>query len=897
MSEENNINDMKKDEIEIPNEVKPKKKKDISKTAKSKQTKGEDKDLYFIIYYQRKQKENPEDLIFSEDCDSIPQVILTKEVKTSTNEYAYKKVYKYKKECGKKNVELIFFFQQEDNKYFINFKVKEETFIYDVELKKGHKFLDDKPKVNIDQKIMEYQDKLDLFLEALKQNNEENKNEGLFKETIDLYSKKGNFSLLISLFSKIYQERRLCESLLEKFYYMNIKVSKDKKENNLNSDRDKKLGDQFNSLMVKIATESESLIKENWYNPIHFYGLLFCYLNYYDYITLENCVNKFNRENPVLLYEIFLTYFSQFFKPVKIDEIDNKFFIKFFDYIFENKEFSNFIIGLRYIYDIDTFIEAIDEIKEKIFYKYIKRGNDKTPFKPIEIKDSLQFKKENIKKIIKGIESINNYSKEIKCLLVYFKSDFWKSLLRNFNKPEPECFSICLKLRECFIKYSNIIAYICDKEKDKVIIKDITDFRNIDELAYILNENMKRFFKEKKGELNNAEILGYIMSYNPYYREPKYKFKREVNILDYLDFKYDIYSTDEDVIREHFSFIHIFHQLDYEDIFKDNMIKFIDKMVNKITDISSFDTVINLIRVEKIEEKIKDYLEKLKMKYELIVKPEIEKLSDDKLKKSAEIVARFEILLFLQENNIDFLKDDISKLKICPLIYKQLIKICKGEKYNPIKTFIFDQLLNNIKDIDDIITFFDCLEKEDKENFLKDLMKKCRFTKNEFYSTEENNKINLLCSFYEKKKIDKIHVDIESTLDEIINDINRGEINKKKLEEFLGNTEEVAKRRLDLINLVFLHFNPESAYNKLNGALKQIKNDIEVLSHIKRSFSNYQKEMNLNKYEDKINLINDYINKLENIKIKDYQKIFDSIRELKNLEEKANQIDSKLSKK
>ena len=327
------------------------------------------------------------------------------------------------------------------------------------------------------------------------------------------------------------------------------------------------------------------------------------------------------------------------------------------------------------------------------------------------------------------------------------------------------------------------------------------------------------------------------------------------------------------------------------------MIKFIDKMVNKITDISSFDTVINLIRVEKIEEKIKDYLEKLKMKYELIVKPEIEKLSDDKLKKSAEIVARFEILLFLQENNIDFLKDDISKLKICPLIYKQLIKICKGEKYNPIKTFIFDQLLNNIKDIDDIITFFDCLEKEDKENFLKDLMKKCRFTKNEFYSTEENNKINLLCSFYEKKKIHKIHVDIESTLDEIINDINRGEINKKKLEEFLGNTEEVAKRRLDLINLVFLHFNPESAYNKLNGALKQIKNDIEVLSHIKRSFSNYQKEMNLNKYEDKINLINDYINKLENIKIKDYQKIFDSIRELKNLEEKANQIDSKLSKK
>ena len=42
------------------------------------------------------------------------------------------------------------------------------------------------PKENIDQKFMKYQDKLDLFLEALKQNREENKNELLYQETIDL---------------------------------------------------------------------------------------------------------------------------------------------------------------------------------------------------------------------------------------------------------------------------------------------------------------------------------------------------------------------------------------------------------------------------------------------------------------------------------------------------------------------------------------------------------------------------------------------------------------------------------------------------------------------------------------------------------------------------------------
>ena len=295
------------------------KKKDSSKSGKSKQPKGEEKEVYFIIYYQRKQKENPKEIAFSESCDSIPQAILTKEIKTSSNKYAYKKVYKYKNKGGK---ELIFFFGEEEDKYIISFDVKDKTFIYDVKLEKGHKFLDNIPKENINQNIMKYQDKLDLFLEALKQNKEEKKNELLYQETIGLYSKKSNFSFLISLFAKIYQEKKLCESLLQKFYDMNIKILKDKKENNPNSDREENLGDKFNSLMVKIATESESLISSNGYNPIHFYGLLLCYLNFYDYTTFEKCVDKLNSKEPETLYEIFLTYFSQFFKPAKKDESD-----------------------------------------------------------------------------------------------------------------------------------------------------------------------------------------------------------------------------------------------------------------------------------------------------------------------------------------------------------------------------------------------------------------------------------------------------------------------------------------------------------------------------------------------------------------------------------------------
>jgi hypothetical protein len=652
--------------------------------------------------------------------------------------------------------------------------------------------------------------------------------------------------------------------------------------------------------MVKIATESESLISSNGYNPIHFYGLLLCYLNFYDYTTFEKCVDKLNSKEPETLYEIFLTYFSQFFKPAKKDESDKEFFIKFFKYIIEKKEFSYFKIGLKFISNIDTFIQVIDETKEEIYNKYIK---DKTSFQPIELNDSLELKKDTIKAILDGIKSINNFSKESKdskdskdkkFLLVYFKSDFWKSLLKDFNKANPECFKVCLKLREYFIEYSQIIQSICDKEKDKSIIKDIVDFHKIDEFAYLLNENIKHFFKAKKGKLTNTEILGYIQNYNPYYTEPDYKYRREAYILDDLVFEYDIYSTDEDIIKDHISFIKTFKELDYEDIFKDNLVKFLDTMVNKINNISSFDTVMDLIRVDKIKSKIKEYLEKLKNKYELVVKNEIEKLeieklSDNKIKKPVEIIAKFEKLLFEQENNIDFLRNNIKRLKICPSIYNQLMIICKEEKYNKMKEFIYQQFLDNIQNIDSIISLIDSLEGKDNENFLKELMKKCYFTRDEFYSKEENNKINLLCSLYESKKITKLSGDIETTLNQIINDIDKEEIDKKKIEQFFENSEEVVKRRLKLIKLVFNNFSPENAYDKLKNTLKDIMNDINILNHNKKSLSIFQKDT----YQTEIREMIKYINLLENIKIKDYKsdKIVDPIGKLKNFESIANQVD------
>ena len=51
------------------------------------------------------------------------------------------------------------------------------------------------------------------------------------------------------------------------------------------------------------------------------------------------------------------------------------------------------------------------------------------------------------------------------------------------------------------------------------------------------------------------------------------------------------------------------------------------------------------------------------------------------------------------------------------------------------KEFIFKQYLNNINNIDSIITLIISLEKEDEENFLKELMKKIQFYKGRILQT------------------------------------------------------------------------------------------------------------------------------------------------------------------
>ena len=45
------------------------------------------------------------------------------------------------------------------------------------------------------------------------------------------------------------------------------------------------------------------------------------------------------------------------------------------------------------------------------------------------------------------------------------------------------------------------------------------------------------------------------------------------------------------------------------------MVKFLDTMINNKVNISSFDTIMDLIRVDKIKENVNDYIDNLKFTF------------------------------------------------------------------------------------------------------------------------------------------------------------------------------------------------------------------------------------------------------------------------------------------
>ena len=213
------------------------------------------------------------------------------------------------------------------------------------------------------------------------------------------------------------------------------------------------------------------------------------------------------------------------------------------------------------------------------------------------------------------------------------------------------------------------------------------------------------------------------MEYNPYYKEDKYSYKRDTYIFDYITL---------DGNNE--QFIEAFKKLEFEAIFKCNINEFLNKMISKIKNISNFGIIMELVDIKKIS-KIDDFIDRLKDKFEQIVERQIELLTGEQLNEAIKIISKFVNILYIHEKNYNFLQQKISRLdkKISSLIYNELLIRYKGDNYKDMKEYIYQTFLNKLDNIDNIIDFIDSLDKNSENKFLEELIKKVKFTKEEFY--------------------------------------------------------------------------------------------------------------------------------------------------------------------
>ena len=197
-----------------------------------------DDDVYFLILMPSEENFDFQGKTFKSKNIQNPTIIYRNKVEKGNGGYLEELVFKGRKKKKddekenepKKSTEYLITYFIEEHIYNISFSSRNESFIYQPKLEIGNKFLPDIPFEPIKQNIVPLYNKLNIFLEALKQSKEINqKEEKLYKDTIDLYEQKKQFSLLINLFLKIYaKNKELCKNLIEIFFKINDQENNDK---------------------------------------------------------------------------------------------------------------------------------------------------------------------------------------------------------------------------------------------------------------------------------------------------------------------------------------------------------------------------------------------------------------------------------------------------------------------------------------------------------------------------------------------------------------------------------------------------------------------------------------------------------------------------------------------
>ena len=768
------------------------------------------RDCFFLLDLKKPKSEDSNDkveFINPKDKDNIPKCFQTKE----DNDKIIK-IFKFSSRLIKEN-KASFEFDYDGKKYKLSLdNARDKTFIFDTTLQMSSTKL--QTKIGLPEKM-------NYFYEAISIKQEYQNLNNLYSDSINLCNKRPNFNFLINIFVKVYNTE-FCSKLLDVFNNKIVQfVEKIDKVNLKNYKYD----------LEQIYENRKENISKYSLNKTDFYGLILCYFNNCNnekYRELFDILSK-SDENKKILFDVMLKY-KLFFKN-QID-ISKDLLNEIINYT-TGKDFKTFKEdALFYLKDINTFLEIIENNKDDI----IKMKG----FVPIEIPELKDDEVIKFGIINPKIESITNFSKDKKKILVILKGKFWEKLAKKCSGISRDNIEICSTIKLLFIKYNNMINGILSKE-DK-IRKDINASYKKGTFTHQIDRIIKEYIKTNE-KITNKEIIDLIKDYDKYYSDQNYINKREPEILQKIDFD----ETNE-------KFIESFKEMKFEKIFENNLDNFLLIFTNKIKKISDFNTIFKLININELGSQKVTYLKQLKNKYNIVIKTKPNDLSeeDENLIKSMVNLITF---ICINEGKIDFLKEidksSIINQKIKHKIYIELIKFCKGNTNKQIKDFVIKHYSGTLEpeNLNEFIDFLVNLSIDDANDFIENLEEKYNIIEKEFYSPGINLNIKLFNELLNKQKLNlkddnKYKKKNFETLDKIANDIENKEIKFEYLKNFSDDTNEVVMEKLNVLALVPDRVvNPDEIYdNIVNKYYKEMKEALDKLLEYKNSLEQYHSQ-------------------------------------------------------
>ena len=141
---------------------------------KSQNIQSDNEEIYFIISYISEENININFRDLKCLSEIYPKIIYEGVVEKEKGSFLFYQVFKL---TVKKKMSLKYEIQYEKGEeiYIISFDIKHNKFIFEIKLQKYNKYLYNIPKQDIDQNQINIRNKLDIFFEALENNNEMNK--------------------------------------------------------------------------------------------------------------------------------------------------------------------------------------------------------------------------------------------------------------------------------------------------------------------------------------------------------------------------------------------------------------------------------------------------------------------------------------------------------------------------------------------------------------------------------------------------------------------------------------------------------------------------------------------------------------------------------------------------